>query len=39
MDDEKIYGDFDEQPDPELREFYFDDVDEFHEGKDEVRYM
>lgn len=34
-DDERLYGDM-EEPDQESREYYYDEVDEFHANKEKV---
>lgn len=34
-DEETLYGKHDD-PDPEDRQFYYDDIDEFHENRDKV---
>lgn len=38
VDDKQMYGDMDE-PDPESREYIYDDIDEFHATREKVCLM
>ena len=37
-DDERLYGDKD-TPDPDSREYFYDEIDEFHAKRDKVSYV